>query len=257
MKTRTRILLAAIFSQGLCGLAIAESWITTGSGTGDPLTFNGSAGTVVSIDGFRTDMVGSGTPYNSPYAIAWGSGVGVERNSSDRHTIGNNADNFNWTDGILLSFSDKLVSISEVTLTSQRGWSGSDARDQDFELWAFTGAGAGALPTASYSMWHSNGWTRVADVDGHMADANYNMLTKTYATSNSVHSTHWIVLAANADHNKDAFKFKGFSGSTKCIPGTPGCNPPPGGGPGQVPVPGTLALLAIGALAIRRKLAKA
>jgi len=86
-----------------------------------------------------------------------------------------------------------------------------------------------------------------------MADNNGNMLEKDYGTANTTYSTHWIVVAANQDSNKDAYKFKGLVANVKCIPGTPGCRPPGGGG-GEAPIPGTLALLGIGAIAVRRQL---
>jgi len=111
-----KTLFAATALAGCATVVHAETWMTTGSGSGDPLTFTGSGGTKVEIDGFRTRYAsgGSGDTYYSPYAIAWGSGVGVRRDSSDRHTIGNNASNYSWTDGILLSFQGKAANISEI-----------------------------------------------------------------------------------------------------------------------------------------------
>jgi len=251
----TKTTLAFVALLGLSATVSAETWITTsstliGSNSVDPLDFDGSDGTRVTIDGFRVQFKnGGGSAYDSPYATAWGSGVGVRRDGNDRHTIGNNASNYNWTDGILLDFGTSLVSISGITLASDKGW-GDGSSDRDFELWAYTGGGAGDLPTASYSLWAGNDWTKVADVNG-LQDTASGTDYDTYATASATNSSRWIVLAANNDSNKDAYKFKGFTASKgPCIPGTPGC----GGGTTEVPVPGTLALLGLAALLGRRRL---
>lgn len=259
MRTKTArhaLVLAALM--GLNSAASAELWITTsaytGPDVGDPLTFTGNGGTVVTIDGFRTDMVGTGVPYSSgsagkdPTAYAWGYGVGVDRDGSgsDYHTIGNNASSLNWTDGILLSF-DKSVNIGTITLASNKNW-GDGSSDKDAELWVFTGeAGSAGLPTTAYSTWApgANGWTLASTVNGG-EDNTSGTDVDTFGTANAHYSSLWMVLAANQDHLLDAYKFKKFTGGI-C---TNGC----GGGPsGGVPLPGTLALLGIGALMSRRR----
>ena len=95
-------------------------------------------------------------------------------------------------------------------------------------------------------MWASNDWTKVADVDGNVDTASGTDFDN-YATPNAVYSSQWIVVAANNDNLKDAFKFKGFAGSIK----------PPDEPPSEVPVPGTLALLGLGALLVSRRLFQA
>ena len=234
----------------------AETWQTRNAyrvsdPSGDPLVFEDTTRTKnvnlygVGKTGSTLSMLPSGVSYDT-------NGVGVTGISSS-HTIDNlGANGTSMIEGIVLDFGSYLADIESITLSSDYDWHSSRARDQDFQLYAFNAIGP--VSEGAFSDWSK--WTLVDTVNGMKASSTTrSTLTKSYSTDGVFKSTAWLVLAMNADSNSDAFKFNGLTASLmSCTAPGNGCAP--GSSSGGVPIPGTLALLGIGALATRRRFLK-
>lgn len=159
-----------------------------------------------------------------------------------------------YRDAVLMDFGSCVVSFDEINLL--KSFSGSNA-DTDFELWAYQGPTEPVVNNSvvpqipDYDTWiateaDADGWARVTQSWGANAD-------RDVAISNAIESRYFVLIAgANKNHNNDAFRIAGLT--VNCDPQNCEPNVPPPVPPASVPAPGTLALLAIGALMSRRRL---
>ena len=248
----------------------------TAMGTGDPLTYPGSdsAYTLV-VQGFavrRNSATYGGTIYDRPveggtpgpgnttgdYVTDYdGSnyGIGVHAQGEAYENAyshwGSKIDNLktgsepNYVrDAVLLDFGNCVVSIDQIDLIK--------VLDTDFELWAYSGTLHPDSPPQDL--------TQLGDYDGWATDAEFTLVDQNWSKDRSneldavingtpVTSRYFVLIAGgNKNDSNDAFRIAGLQ--VTCDP-----NCTPSGAPG-VPVPGTLALFAIGALATRRRLRK-
>ena len=243
--------------------------------TGDPLTYSGTSnggGTYgLQISGFTVDRrtnnggdIGkirdASEIYATDYDGADGSykyAIGVHAQGEDTHW-GTKIDNNHYSgedrwvrDGVLLDFMNCTVSLDEIGLLKA-----FSTADTDFELWAYTGS----LDTLSFNptdlntlpdfdTWGSSGndWSLVEKNQG-------GTVNRTVQISNATTSRFFALVAGTQILEwDDAFRLASLTVTCdpNCEPGTP--QPPSSGG---VPIPGTLALLGIGALATRRRFLK-
>jgi hypothetical protein len=246
MKTMRNIsLIAAALAVLATGPASAATWTyaSTGPASNSGLTATASA---YSATNNATATMTATTAY-------YGGGLGVttsgETLSSPQHAIDNNG----AIESVLISFSNGLggiTSADKVNLSSITvGWSNGDT---DFSVYAYTGT---ATPSTTplgltYSNLTSNSWALI----GHYNNSG----TGTFAITNSVYSSHWLIGAYNGlgsgmDKGDDYFKLASVTG-TKCpTTGTlpNGCG---NGGtpPSGVPEPGTILLMGAGLLGLTR-----
>lgn len=240
--------------------------------TGDPLTYTGTSteggNYSLVVNGFgigRGDRTYTGNIYDgtSTYAVDPDTsnryGIGVHQAGESTHwgtKIDNqktDSENKYIRDAVLLDFGSCIVSIEEISLLT--AYSGADT---DFELWAYTGGTElvgvdnSVIPQIpDYDTWTGNAdWVQVLSSNGGTSD-------RVVSVNSSIASRYYVMIAGyDKMNNNDAFRLAGITVS--CDPVN--CPPDNGGGGGSgggVPVPGTLALLGIGALAARRRLVKA
>lgn len=182
----------------------------------------------------------------------WGSGLGIYNNdacgvspcdtdemSSPEHAIDNNG-RFEMA---MLSFTGGAVNLTSANFS----WAGSDS---DYTVMAYTGA-VGGEGLAGKTWGTLTGWTVVGNYASNSSG------DKSF--SNTTYSSFWLIGAYNPLDNTnvssapgvglglDSFKLASVSGNL-CTTGTPGC----GGGGGNVPEPGSLALMGIGLLGLMR-----
>jgi len=247
---------------------VTWDFTTTAGGNGDPLppyTGSDSAYSLV-IQGFAikqangmvVDRAETSSAYSGDYATDYdGSdyGIGVHAEGEGNHwgtKIDNKVNDWEdaqWAvrDAVLMDFGSCMVSIDQIDLIK--------VYDTDFELWAFTGAIDNTQTLEQLGDYDN--WTAAIDGD------NFELIDNNWSTERGSHelqavingsstSSRYFILIAGGDKYDaipDAFRMAGLK--VTCDPN----NCEPSGGPG-VPVPGTLALLAIGALATRRRLRK-
>ena len=232
----------------------AETWETRSAyrvtdPSGDPLVFEDTTRTKnvnvygVGKTGSTLQMFPSGASYDT-------AGLGVN-GISNSHTIDNlGSSSTAMMEGIVLDFGSYLADIESITLSSNKYWHSSRESDQDFKLYAFNSIGP--VSEVAFSDWSK--WTLVDTING-VTDNVSGTKTKTYDTNGVFKSTAWLVLAMGTDSTKEAFKFNGLTASLmNCTAPGNGCAP--GSSSGGVPIPGTLALLGIGALVTRRRFLK-
>ncbi|MCP5437530.1 MAG: hypothetical protein H6960_05135 [Chromatiaceae bacterium] len=236
---------------------------------GDPITYDPNNGFGLAIEGFTIvresgAMEGMIKDSTGEYATDYdGSsyGVGVHATGESEHwgtKIDNlRTDNETWLvrDAVLMDFGSCLVSIDELSLIKAY-----DDADRDFELWAFSGdlnpkALAGADGLGNYLDWTAT----AADGDGFTLIGQYGNdngwwtpqeITEDISTT--VESRYYILISGkNQSNNNDAFRIGSLT--INCDLGR--CITPPDSD-GETPIPGTLALLGIGALATRRRFFK-
>lgn len=175
-----------------------------------------------------------GGVYNAD-ACTSGSYCDLNENSSPEHSIDNNQ----RYDMVLLKF-DSAVKLSQVKL----GWWQTDS---DITVLAYTGGtdnptSTGKLTGNTYDqLVASKGWTAI----GNYADVGS---TNPVSTGATVYSSYWLIGAYNPlaggssgwSEQNDYVKLAAVSGIV-CTGGTgPNCTPP-----GQVPEPGSLALVGL------------
>lgn len=208
---------------------------------------------------------GSGGDLQTAHAEHYSGGIGISNrqyngadgnedlSDSPEHAI----DNADFVDSLLLSFTgtDTPIALTSITF----GWVGTDA---DFDLLRYTGGGTPNLTPAggqTYAELLTNGWSLV----GQYANSSAGTVV---VNATGLTSSYWLVaadtslLAGSALTDCTRYKYDGT-----CKPGYTSVlkdyfkvqsaagtyTPPPSGG-GQVPEPGSLALLGLGTLMLAR-----
>lgn len=172
----------------------------------------------------------------------WGTKIDNYKNTS-----GNDNEMYQVRDAVLLDFQNCVVSIDEIGLEA--------ISDTDFELWAYKGADIdyGQSLVAQLNGDYDN-WTGANSADWMLVESNWNYNIpgdRVASISNKVSSQYFVLIAGGnqSDYGNDAFRMSNLQ--VTCDPGKCG-----GGDDGEAPIPGTLALLGIGALATRRRFFK-
>ena len=175
-------------------------------------------------------------------------GLGVENSSRDQHGV----DNLGRYDLVLFDFGSVSVALHEVSL----GWYSNDT---DLSILAYTGSGSPNLDGVVYNsddeqLTGSGGWQHIGNYDVDAGDpSQYGPWDVSFNTDGSVQSSYWIVAAYNNEFGSDCkpygkckegndyFKIRSITGKHR----EPN---------GEVPVPGTLLLSALGiAMLVRQK----
>ena len=219
------------------GFTIGRKYYDNGSQL--PSSFQGSIGDGDST--YATDQTGSdyGIGVHAPgESDHWGTKIDNLKTSGETNY---------FRDAILMDFGNCVVSIDEIGLKS--------IYDTDFELWAYqgdtelVGVDNSVVPQIpDYDTWTGNAdWVKVTSNTGGSYD-------RVAQIDSSITSRYFVLIAGQSkyDYNNDAFRVMNLA--VNCDPDN--CNHTPPGGGGEAPIPGTLALLGIGALATRRRFFK-
>lgn len=248
MKTMRNIsLISTLLATLAGGSASAATW--TYSST-SPASTSGLTATASAFSA-ATNATTLGSATTAYYS---GNGLGAtspgESTGSPQHALDNNGQ----IESMMIAFSNGaggITSADKVNLTHVSF--GYASGDSDFSVYAYTGSGA--APTAlglKYNTLTSNAWTLIGHYNGGSSG-------NTYAISNSVYSSHWLVGAYNGlgsglDTGDDYFKLAGVSGNKCPTSGTlpQGCGGTLPPNPNGVPEPGTLLLMGAGFLGLTR-----
>ena len=251
----------------LVGLAAssqaAVSWNFTSSGNGDRLVSTTTGGTYEMLGSDTTSKVklsawsanSSGSIQNSNSLLAQnGYGLVIDQDGytcdanglcnygnsgGDSHQI----DNGGFKEFVMFDFGNQEFSLSNFNI----GYTNSDS---DVTVMAYQGSTAPAnLSTLNLSTLSANGWSVIS----HHSNASTGN-EAVNSNLNNVYSSYWIIGAymsgvgsggdTISDSTWDDLKLAGIAGGVK--PKTP---PPTG----EVPLPGTLALVAAGLLLVARR----
>lgn len=170
-------------------------------------------------------------------ACSSGSYCDLNEGVSPEHAI----DNEQRYDMALLSFSSS-VQLSQLKL----GWKQGDS---DVTVMAYQGIGAPSLIGKTFGQLISLGWTSI----GNYSDVGTSSALA--INSGGIFSSYWLIGAYNPLANPGGGSVTGGSTSydyvklasvSGCVSGTQGCAPPNG----QVPEPGSMALIGLGLLGI-------
>ncbi|MEZ5571458.1 MAG: exosortase-dependent surface protein XDP1 [Halioglobus sp.] len=221
---------------------------------GNTLSLTSSDGIHLTVSGFSDTGDVSGADLVETGRLIWANSTalgvanrdeGIDpaspHHSTDSVRSGSDADGD--FDMLLLEF-DTAVNLTGMTLNWAQG--GNVANTADVSILAYVGPGSSALV--------GNTWASVLDTNGGAYDSvgNYSNVNLSYYAVNptSVTSTKWLigaynpVFGAGGDASDDGFKLASLTTSTTTIPDQP---------PGEVPAPGTLALLIAGLLGLRSR----
>lgn len=239
----------AVGAMALAGSAHAASWDVSFGGcssSANPYASSGSWGTIgcATSNGVSDPTVAALAWTSSPVTAStaagasvysWDSaGLGVVSAGENPSSEGPHAiDSFGVYDSLVLKFGE-AVSMDSLKV----GWDGHDNYatspydDSDVGVFAWTGAkpGAAAAPTTL-----TGGWTLVSLLTN-LGQATND--TKSFNTTHAVTSSYWLIAAYGTDTSgvADAFKLLSVAGIT-----SPTSN---------VPEPGSLVLLGLGALGL-------
>lgn len=215
--------------------------------------WNASYGGIKNIDRLESGFCAStGTGGANPN----GKYCDVSESTSPEHSI----DNDQRYDMVMLSFTS-AVKLSSVTL----GWS---QYDSDITVMAYTGAGTPTLVGKTYDQLGGlGGWVSIGNYSdvGSITSTAMGSSSKTI-NSAGVFSSYWLIGAYNplanptggsvtggwltpgattTDNNTVGYDYVKLASVTGCVSGTTGCTPP-----GQVPEPGSLAMVGLGLLGL-------
>jgi hypothetical protein len=248
-------LLGAFFTPAFAD-NVPATWELLSRDAGSGLTFNADPATGPSalLRGYKFNG-SNGVVDPGPYAVSYGAnGVGVDSGSDNYHTV----DASSGFDFILFDFGAG-ASISLQSVSMHTGWSPNT--DTDFAVYAFTDTATLNLTTlngldlnvvasgGTGMVFNEVGWELVTSQNG--TTSTNTDVTKNYSFNPGAtkSSQYWIVAAMEyADGASTGFKLTELAGTFY--------RPPPSLTATGVPVPGTLALLGIGALLSRRKFLK-
>lgn len=266
-KTRRSVSVLAVIAGGLISTNAFATWShsgdsQTGSGSSNSYSYSYETGSSVKVSAW-SDMTTGGklSSRQTKYTADSGNyGYGVYDGSESKMNSNYGVDDSGHKDAVLFDYGDKCVVLDSITLS----WSQSDS---DVKVMAYIG---------DDSKWSSKGYTSMDDYlkDKKYADLSTSGDWKEYSVSDVysgtghsktfgkdasgkddyVASSYWLVMADTGhDGNGDYFKVKDMGGhgydGTGChkveVKCTPPTTPPTGG---NVPEPGSLALLALGLL---------
>lgn len=238
------------------GLANVQTWdfdsssqSFSSSNSGNSLTLNSSDGIQLTVTAWSdtNDLSGADEIETAKLLWAQSAALGVQNNDEDTsspdHSVdSSSSDSDGEFDMLLLEF-DTAVSLSGIDLSWATGGNQSDTADVSILAWDESGS----------STLLGNTWSDVLSSNGGGYDVvgNYSNVGLSYYTVNAseVESTKWLVGVYNpvygsgGDAGDDGIKLSSLETST----------PDPDDPPGEVPVPGTVALLLAGLLALRAR----
>ena len=254
MKTIKKLSIAGVFLGSLMtfqSVNAAYSWTYSGgNGMTCPATGCVESSTMgaKTIDstatGWYSDTTAGATIQQANKLRVW-DGLAVEATPNDTQVPQHATDNNTWYDSVLFDFGSDKVALDQIVM----GW----REDSDFSLLRYTGNDTPVIAGQSYSDLNTTGGWEL--VDNYFYGGNTrtgNDLTFNVNPDNKS-SSYWLVAALNPAYfnnsnyiGNDYFKIKTLSGAydDTC---TVNCNPPcQGGNCGQVPAPGSMALLLLG-----------
>lgn len=253
---------------------VATGWADTGTAVGSYNKIEAQLATSnVATTHFVTYSGGLGINNNDGCTSGAGCTVsttqdpGDTKSSAPEHAIDNNG----RYEMVLLDFGTAKVNLSSIGFgwnAVQNTWSGKSstgAWDSDFTVLAFEPSKAGAVSSALVDKtWNAldSGWSVVANYSNGTNATTVNGVTTGNGISSNIYSSYWLVgaynplaggvatdmingVATNRTTQDDYLKLKWVSG-TVCAAGAT-CGPT-----GQVPEPGSLALMGVGLLGLIR-----
>ncbi len=211
----------------------ASAYSNTGTNNGRSTVDNSNNNLLESAYLYR----GSGWQGLGVYNRDKDNGTDSQEGSDPEHSIDNNE----RTDAVLMDFGGKGIRLDTVDI----GWS---AYDSDFFVLAYQGAGTPVLSGTSYK--NLSGWTLIGNYSNQGASV-VNLATAgsgsvINADRANIYSSFWLIGAGGFevgtgvvfDSKYDYLKLAGVGGTVK------------NDTPGQVPEPGSLALLGLAALGL-------
>ena len=219
---------------------------------GNSLSLTSTDGVQLTVTGWSDTNDSSGADEVETAKLIWAQSAALgiqnrdENTNSPNHAIDSITSDVDGEFDMLLLEFDTAVSLSGIDLSWALGGNTSNTADVSILAWNETGS----------STLLGNTWSNVLASNGGGYDSagNYSNVGLSYYTVNpgNIESTKWLVgvynpvFGAGGDAGDDGFKLASITTST----------PDPDEPPGEVPVPGTLALFMAGLLALRNRRAR-